>query len=194
MGDPHSSKKASKYGFVFRQLDRTSREEEWEVHNDDTILGAVYRRGERWGISSVGTRYDTKIDLARYSSCFPTKDDAAYAIFLITTTIDGNPLPSDFKDYLSERARMLREERKEYQGRLFALQREMAFLEASARKHGVEYDFGMDIKKEVQDLAKFLDENLESLYEHQGKDFARSLRAHVASVVKLIDPEVALDL
>jgi membrane carboxypeptidase/penicillin-binding protein len=50
------------------------------------------------------------------------------------------------------------------------------------------------VKKEVNDLLAFMTEHNDSFYEHQGKDFARSLRALVASVVKLVDPEAALEI
>jgi hypothetical protein len=39
-----------------------------------------------------------------------------------------------------------------------------------------------------------MERNNDALYENLGKDFARSLRAYVKSVVKLVDAEAAEDL
>lgn len=136
---------------------------------------------ERWSTPKLGAK-------------FADKEAAAWALLVIYQSIQDNPLPSEVRSFLDRRGEHLRKEKDDTLGRIYAIQREQAELQHMANKHGLEFDFGVDMKKEVSDLKNFMAENNDALYEHLGKDFARSLRVYVKSVVKLVDAEAAEEI
>lgn len=150
-----------------------------------------------WAISKIGHEHDFKVktpsDL-RWLPAFSSKEDAAKGLLVIANGINANPLPSHLRDYISGRERDLNRERTALLERLFNVKYEMRILESLAAKYNLNFDFGVNIKKEVEDLKNFLDENIELIYKKFGKDWARSLRAHIAGVVSLIDDNIAQDI
>jgi len=160
------------------------------------VLGNIqsYPSSNNWAIKSMGQGFHDHFNTKRYKAIFPTKESAAFAMYVIYKTVEANPLSEDVRIFLDTRARHLREERSKLDSKYFEVQREMAELQAIAKKNDIDFNFFVDVKQEVKDLNTFLDENMDALYEHMGKDFARSLRGNVRSIVKLIDPQTALDI
>lgn len=167
---------------------------------EERALGSVRqetggRNKDKWGIYELGaTSLDDRLGKPNTSVVFETREQAAKALFVIRRSIEKNPLSDSMRYWFQCKSNELRDRRKELIGQIYGVQREMYALQKIAEENNLNYDFGVDVKQEVADLKEFMNEYDKSFYENQGKDFARSLKARVASVVRLIDPEIAGDI
>ncbi len=144
-----------------------------------------------WKSQHFGDRDVQVYTHSKSSPVFLNKEDAAKALYYIQETISETPLTPDLRRYFIEEARRLKERKEGLLSELSALDRQRGWLSHFAKQYGLELDFEGDMKKEIEKLIKFLDENVDSLYDQMGKDFARSLRAYVANVVSIVDPSIA---
>jgi hypothetical protein len=200
-----AKKTATKSPFIFTKDERNTYGEifkvecyfEDEPNEEAKEIGQISSypsSADKFCISRVGPdRWNERWNSPRYSSKFADKETAAWALMIIYESIQANSLPSEVRSFLDRRGEHLRKEKENAIAQIYAIQREQAQLQHMANKHGLEFDFGVDIKKEVSDLKEFMERNNDTFYEI-GKDFARSLRAYVKSVVKLVDAEAAEDL
>lgn len=192
--------------FLFKELEFDGLEvsyyhydEKGKRAKEPTVIGVIraYDASSEGKICIVRigpNRWTENWSTPRFGARFPDKETAAWALMVIYESIQANPLPSEVRSFLQRRGEHLREEKEQNLTKMYAIQREQCELQHMANKHGLEFDFGVNLKKEVADLKNFMDKNNDALYEHLGKDFARSLRAYVKSVVKLVDVEIAEEL
>jgi len=197
-------------GFTFKPIGSPAHVDTWEVHyfpedengkkaKDLVKLGEICQHNSspgKWSISKIGrSNYGPdNLKIERYCGKFDSKETAAFSVYVIHQTVAANPLSDKVRQYVDTRARYLREERTHLQGKFYDVQREMAELQAIAKQNGLDYDFGVDTRQEVADLLAFMNKHNDEIYAHFGKEFGRSFRGLVSSIVKLIDPEVALEI
>ncbi|RDJ35227.1 MAG: hypothetical protein DWQ19_10455 [Crenarchaeota archaeon] len=179
----------------------------WEVHyknpNDENVdreyLGTLRfhkEKSQSWSFYSIGSSFEllNTPNNVQYHPTFQTKEQAARALLIARRSISANLLPDKLRNYIKERAKDLRREHNSVLGKVTDLHYEMLTLEHLGKEYNLNFDFGVNPKQEVADLKKFLNENMDAIYDHFGKDFGRALRAHIASVVRLVDPEAILDM
>lgn len=184
-----------------QEYDVTAREDEKDK-NSQTI-GRVrfsnYREEEGkppWVIAHVGRPHEWIFDYESKSNqmaVFNTKKDAAAGLFMIWCAMEANPCPPDIARYLDEESTVLHKAEQALRDQFWTLQRKRRFLTALAKNHNLKVLMAKETTESVKALSDFLDEAMDSIYETFGKDWARSLRARVASVVEEIDPEAAMD-
>lgn len=174
---------------------------EGEGFCNQLVVGAVQQsHGKKtWEITRIGSAYEFKLDgtSLKYGVMFGSREEAGVACYHLYTAWVANPLPENFHLYCQRRLRSIRDEYAALRSRLFDLQIEAKELDGMMRAAGKVEEWQpieFDVNKELAELQKFLGENSDSLYKHQGKDFARSLLAYVDAVVKAVDPEAATRL
>lgn len=148
---------------------------------------------KKWMIDKLGPQYDynTNSDYLQGCPFFATKDDAAWGLLNLWKTIEANPLGEDMRLYIEAECRRLSDDRKHLRNQFLDIDRKTRELANLATKYGIEFSHTSDLNKEVNDLVKFLDEHYNDIYEKFGKDWARTLRAYIASVVRHVDPAAA---
>lgn len=157
-------------------------------------LGKICQGHKGWYIYSLNGNHDwaapvNELDRRVY---FPTAADAAKGVWYIREAIDLNPCPDSIRDYLCRRADVLRDARKHHLIQIDLIQMERQVINSLAKEHKLDLrDTEVSLEKECDDLVKFMDEHNSDLYENMGKDFARSLRAYVAAVVRMVNPDAA---
>ena len=166
---------------------------------ESTSLGMVAQRQtgpykDKWFLYSFAHSYADRLGDPNHAPVFETREQAAKALFVVRKSIEKNPLSDSVREWFSRKDEWLRERRKVLTNELFAVQREMFALQTIAGENGLEYDFGVDIRKELSDLKEFMAEYDTSFYENQGKGFARQFKSLVSNVVGLVDAEAAAEI
>jgi len=164
-----------------------------ESHNCSLgIIKEHYKQKGKYYISKIGNDYNLTINqLELPLPLFNSKEDAAKALYCVVEGINANPLGEEMRRFLRDHFQQMCEERQFYLKTFFELEHRRLMFAHFAKKYNLDFMCEADIKEEVKGLLDFMDKENDAMYEHLGKDFARSLRAYVASVVRLVDPIAA---
>lgn len=146
-----------------------------------------------WRILHIGS-HPNDYTFNREECKFETKEQAGSFLLALRDMIDKNPLTTDMRQYFEEEVNRNREKKKNLINELFYLDRHRSWLQTFAAKYNLKTEFEGNIRKELLELKKFMDEENDLLYNKMGKDFARTLRTLVANVVAIVDPDIAKEL
>jgi hypothetical protein len=172
---------------------------ELHTHHEDWIqkqsLGQIAKTADKWYIYDINGADDWFAPLASGPDgrCFfQTPQGAIRALWYIRRTIDSNPCPDSIRNYIHRRANLLNDARRYLLIQLDLIQAERKIINSLAKEHKLELNAPeLTLEKELEDLVQFMEEHNDALYAQMGKDFARSLRAYVAAVVRMVNPDAA---
>jgi len=191
-----------KDGFIFEENDYScaisyqSKNKEGLGHEYPVKLGKLTKRRSdppQWYISVIGSEYHPR-NKTQGSLIVQTKEQGADLLLYLKETLIVNPLSDKVVLYLTDQWGELRKELEEANGRFYSIQRKRRLLSDIANANGLSFEFDGDINKEAKDLLDFVEKDLDSIYEHFGKDWARSFRARVQSLVQCVNPLAATDV
>lgn len=161
-----------------------------------------------WKIHSLGPSFSCRFNVEAFNRCyypdkdsdkgtliyFNDKESAAAALYALWKTIQSNPCPPEILYYLQDEAESLHDKERELRTAFSTVRRKRRDLTALAKKHNVDLHFApAETTESISELVDFFKEHLDDVYEHLGKEWARTFRALLGNVVEEIDPNASLD-
>jgi hypothetical protein len=183
----------------FRVYTKTPEEEKKDSHGYGDYLCEVERYFDDENRWKVKPPFDVELPPEIGYVSFKSKEEAAYVYYCyqlaITREKARHPLPDNIRDYLTKRARSLRERKQALLSQLIDLAREQHDLLEFSRQFNLDHVEWCTEESDAQQACKELidfkidDETLiEHIYNTFGKDAGRAYRGHLDAVVQFVDP------